>query len=77
MHRHLSCSRYRALELNRYVFEHATELRAQHRLATPDALHLAAAIDAGCEEFWTNDRRLEHAAAGLLAVVTFTDNARS
>lgn len=52
----------RTLSISEAVFEHATELRAKHRLSTPDALHLAAAIDADCEEFWTNDRRLERAA---------------
>lgn len=59
--------------MSQAVFEQATELRAQHRLSTPDALHLAAAIDAGCEEFWTNDRRLECAAAGRIEVIVFTD----
>lgn len=63
----------RTLDLSRRLFEQATELRARHRLSTPDALHLAAAIDAGCEEFWTNDRRLERAAASRLAVVAFAD----
>ena len=52
------------------VFNLATELRARHRLRTPDALHLAAAIEAGCEEFWTNDNRLDAAAAGHLRTVT-------
>lgn len=52
------------------VFDLATELRARHRLKTPDALHLAAAIAAGCEEFWTNDHRLDAAATGYLRPVT-------
>lgn len=55
---------------SRRVFDLATELRARHRLKTPDALHLAAAIEAGCEEFWTNDQRLDAAAAGHLHTVT-------
>jgi len=41
--------------------------------STPDALHLAAAIDAGCDEFWTNDRRLERAAAERIEVIAFAD----
>jgi len=53
------------------TFDLATDLRARYRLKTPDALHLAAAITAGCDEFWTNDRRLEDAAAGRISVVTF------
>jgi predicted nucleic acid-binding protein len=46
------------VELDRAVFEQATLLRANSQLKTPDALHLAAAIQAGCEEFWTNDKQL-------------------
>lgn len=53
------------------IFDLATELRARHNLKTPDALHLAAALDTGCEEFWTNDDRLEKAAAGRIAIVSF------
>lgn len=52
------------------VFELATTLRARHHLKTPDALHLAAAIEAGCDEFWTNDHRLDAAASGHLRTVT-------
>jgi predicted nucleic acid-binding protein len=40
------------------VFDLAAELRARNRIKTPDALHLAAAIHNGCDEFWTNDDRL-------------------
>jgi len=51
------------------VFDRAATLRARHRLKTPDALHLAAAIEAGCDEFWTNDHRLDTAASGYLRVL--------
>ena len=44
--------------LNPAAYDLAAELRAQHRLKTPDALHAAAAILHGCDEFWTNDLRL-------------------
>lgn len=57
---------------SRPIFNLATELRAQQNLKTPDALHLAAAIHAGCDEFWTNDLRLEKAAAGRIAIRTFS-----
>jgi predicted nucleic acid-binding protein len=59
------------LVLTPSVFDLATELRARHRLKTPDALHLAAAIQGGCEEFWTNDHRLDTAAGDYLKTVTF------
>ncbi len=55
------------------VFDLATELRAQHGLKTPDALHLAAALRAGCDEFWTNDEHLAKAAAGRIGIVVFDD----
>lgn len=51
----------RRCRLTGAVFDLATELRAVHRLKTPDALHLAAALDGDCTEFWTNDQRLPEA----------------
>lgn len=44
----------------RAVFDRAAELRAGFptKLKTPDALHLAAAIEAGCDLFLTNDAAL-------------------
>lgn len=56
---------------SRPVFNLATEFRAHHGLRTPDALHLATAIHAECNEFWTNDRRLEKAAADHINIVTY------
>ncbi len=55
------------------VFDLATEVRAQHGLQTPDALHLAAAILSGCDELWTRDMRLARAAAGRIALVVFDE----
>ncbi len=40
------------------VFDLAATLRAEQRLKTPDALHLACAIHHGCDEFWTRDARI-------------------
>jgi uncharacterized protein len=57
------------IDLNREVFELATQLRAESHLKTPDALHLAAAIQAGCTEFWTNDKQLVKAAGKALLVL--------
>lgn len=59
------------LELQGTTFDLAAELRARHRLKTPDALHLAAAIEGGCDEFWTNDHRLDNAGSHYLKTVTF------
>ncbi len=59
------------MAFNKTVFDAATQLRAQHGLKTPDALHLAAALNAGCDEFWTNDQRLANAAQDRIRIVTF------
>lgn len=58
---------FRRLDLGEEQFTRAAQLRARHGLRTPDALHLAAAQLAGCDELWTNDNRLA-SAAGRLAV---------
>ena len=46
------------LPLTAAVFDRAAQIRADHGFKTPDALHLAAAIEAGCDCFLTNDARL-------------------
>ena len=40
------------------VYDRATLLRATHNFKLGDSLHLAAAIEAGCDRFLTNDHRL-------------------
>jgi predicted nucleic acid-binding protein len=40
------------------VCDRATVIRAQHRYRTADALHLAVAVEAGCDVFLTQDARL-------------------
>lgn len=62
---------YQFEPLTRAVFELATQLRADHGLKTPDAVHLAAALNARCDELWTNDLRLANAAQGRLRIVAF------
>jgi predicted nucleic acid-binding protein len=46
------------VDLGRPVVRAAAQLRAIHRLRTPDALQIAAALSRGCSSFLTNDRRL-------------------
>jgi predicted nucleic acid-binding protein len=43
------------LETSYPVFEDAARLRAEARLTTPDAIHAATALRAGCALFVTND----------------------
>ena len=59
----------RRLALTDEIYRFATELRALHRLKTPDALHLAAALSHGCDSFWTQDDRLGRAAEGRIQLV--------
>ena len=59
---------FRLLDASYRVFEDAARLRADTGLKTPDALHAATALRAGCALFITNDtdfRRVE----GLPTVV--------
>ena len=37
------------------LLESAAVLRARHKLSTPDAIHAATALAAGCAQFITND----------------------
>ena len=66
---------YEKHNLDARTFDIATSIRAESRLKTPDALHLAAAISAGCSQFWTNDTRLVRAASGRIEVIAL--NARN
>lgn len=55
------------LSLEKGVFRIATQLRADFRgLKTPDALHIATALHHNCDEFWTNDNRLNLVAPNLV-----------
>lgn len=40
------------------AFDRATHVRATHNFQLADSLHLAAAVEAGCGRFLTNDARL-------------------
>jgi predicted nucleic acid-binding protein len=46
------------VEFTRVVFRRAAAIRASGNFKTPDALHLAAAVEGGCSAFLTNDAQL-------------------
>lgn len=46
------------LTVDRAVCDRAARIRAAFPFKTPDALHLAAAVEAGCDVFLTNDQQL-------------------
>ena len=49
------------------VLREGAQLRADFSsLKTPDAIHLAAALHYQCDEFWTNDNRLNPVAPALV-----------
>lgn len=45
--------------INVIIAERAAQLRARYNLRTPDALQIAAALEANCEAFLTNDLALK------------------
>ncbi|MGI8642277.1 MAG: type II toxin-antitoxin system VapC family toxin [Pyrinomonadaceae bacterium] len=60
----------KSVSLSKKVFNQAAHLRADFpSLKTPDALHLATAIHHNCDEFWTNDTRLDKVAPNLIKSV--------
>ena len=46
-------------EIDGVVIERATQLRVQYAFKTPDAIHLATAIELGSEVFLTGDNSLQ------------------
>ena len=41
------------------VLDKAAAIRAAHKTALPDAIHIATAIEAHCDVFMTNDRKMK------------------
>lgn len=54
-----SGEQFRLLPVSQIIAESAARLRAYHNLRTPDALHIATALDAACDAFLTNDNGLK------------------
>jgi predicted nucleic acid-binding protein len=52
------------------VFRRAASIRARENFKTPDALHLAAAVEAGCDSFLTNDAQLARFTGIAVEVIT-------
>ncbi|MCY3572267.1 MAG: type II toxin-antitoxin system VapC family toxin [Chloroflexi bacterium] len=46
---------FQVLDVTLAVFEQAARIRADSQLKTPDSLHAATALHAGCDLFVTND----------------------
>ena len=61
------------LEMTVEIYDKAAQLRADfNSLKTPDALHLATALHHNCDEFWTNDNRLNSVVPSLVKNILIT-----
>ncbi len=47
------------VDLSSAVFDLATTIRATYRFETADSIHIAAAVEARCDVFLTNDKDLK------------------
>lgn len=45
--------------INENIVEISSDLRAKYNISTPDAIHIATAIDSNAKKFITNDERLK------------------
>lgn len=58
------------VDVSAAVLERATELRARHGFKTPDAIHLATALEAGATTFLTGDTSLAKCAGLTVEIVS-------
>lgn len=55
----LNNSTFRLMDVTPTIAENAAKLRAKYNLRTPDALHVATALQTNCNAFLTNDLGLK------------------
>lgn len=61
--------RLRIVDVSAAAIERATELRARYRFKTPDAIHLATAIEAQADLFLTGDADLQRCTEAKVEVL--------
>ena len=59
----------RVVGLPKAVYDLATVIRADHRFKLADSIHLAAAIESGCDRFLTHDLRLSRFAGVAVEIL--------
>ena len=57
-HALFAADRVVVVPVSAHVIDRATDLRARHGFKTPDAIHLATALESSAAEFWTADATL-------------------
>jgi predicted nucleic acid-binding protein len=65
-----SAARLFIVDLGPAVVDRATELRARYGLKTPDALHVAAALEAGVDFFVTGDETIKRCSEIVVELVS-------
>ena len=65
-------ARTRVVDVTAAIIERATELRARYGFRSPDAIHLATAIDEGADVFITGDAALARCTEIAVDVLTPT-----
>jgi predicted nucleic acid-binding protein len=67
-----TASRVAVLDLSAAVVDGATTLRAKYGFKSPDALHLASAVECGAVVFWTGDASLARCGEVPVLVIAAT-----
>ncbi|HST58498.1 MAG TPA: type II toxin-antitoxin system VapC family toxin [Longimicrobium sp.] len=62
------------VDVDAIIADRAAELRAKHNLRTPDAIHVATALESGMDWIVSNDRRLRRVEAEGIRVWLFDDH---
>jgi predicted nucleic acid-binding protein len=73
----LTATDLRLIPVTEEIAERAARLRASYRLRTPDAIHLATALESGSDVFLTNDHALRRVTELRVLILDDMDTALS